>query len=82
MRQEEEGGGGEDGAVAQLSDQTPVPPDAPWEAFEAGADVRNVSAAIGTSGRSSRRFGGGLWRCDWRRSESFPVAKGALPMSR
>ena len=41
---------GEDGAVAQLSDQTPVPPDAPWEAFEAGADVPLLARCVRSPG--------------------------------
>jgi hypothetical protein len=41
---------GEDGAVAQLSDQTPTPPDAPWEAFEAGADVPLLARCVRAAG--------------------------------
>lgn len=41
---------GEDGAVAQLSDQTPTPPDASWEAFEAGADVPLLARCVRASG--------------------------------
>ena len=40
----------EDGAVAQVSDQTPVPPDAPWEGVEVEAGAPLLARCVRASG--------------------------------
>lgn len=41
---------GEDGAVAQLSEETPTPADAPWEAFEAAVDTPLLARCVRPAG--------------------------------